>query len=60
MISSNFSAGTLTLTATDYSLDVQYGAGGTVTIRVDNGRDGSVDRTMSTTEAELDSLLTTP
>ena len=54
------SAGTLTLTATDYSLDVQYGAGGTVTIRVDNGRDGSVDRTVSTTEAELDSLLTTP
>ena len=54
------SAGTLTLTATDYSLDVQYGTGGTVTIRVDNGRDGSVDRTVSTTEAELDSLLTTP
>lgn len=53
-------AGTLTVTASNFSLDIQYGAGGTVTIRVDNGRDGTVDMTVSTTETELDSLLTVP
>lgn len=52
------SAGTVTLTASDFSFDVQYGAGGAVTIRVDNGKDGSIDRTVTTTETELDSLLT--
>jgi hypothetical protein len=31
-----------------------------VTLRVDNGKDGTVDRTVTTTETELDSLLTTP
>jgi len=54
------SAGTLTLTASNFSFDVEYGAGGTVTIRVDNARDGTVDRTIVTTESELDTLLTTP
>ena len=53
------SAGSVTLSAADFSFDVEYGAGGAVTIRVDNGRDGTVDRTVTTTVAELDSLLTT-
>lgn len=52
------SAGTVTLLGADFSFDVEYGAGGAVTIRVDNGRDGTVDRSVTTTVAELDSLLT--
>lgn len=52
------SAGIVTLTAADFSFEVEYGAAGKVTIRVDNAKDGSVDRTVVTTEAELDSLLT--
>jgi hypothetical protein len=54
------SNGTLTLTGSNFSMDVVYGIGGNVTIRVDNGKDGTVDRTVTTTETELDSLLTTP
>ena len=54
------SAGSLTLTASNFSFDVEYGAGGTVTIRVDNARDGTVDRTVVTSESELDTLLTNP
>jgi hypothetical protein len=54
------SNGTLTLTGSNFSMDVVYGIGGAITIRVDNGKDGTVDRTVTTTETELDSLLTTP
>ena len=54
------SAGTFTVTARDFSFEVEYGAAGAVTIRVDNGRDGSVDLTVVTTESVLDSLLTVP
>jgi hypothetical protein len=53
-------SGTALLTAADFSIEVTYGAGGAVTIRVDNGKDGVVDRTVVTTEAALDALLTTP
>lgn len=53
------SAGIVTLTGADFSVEVEYGAADRVTIRIDNGRDGGVDRTVATTVAELDSLLTT-
>jgi hypothetical protein len=53
------SAGTLRLVDSDFSVDVEYGSAGAVTLRVDNGKDGKVDRVVSTTVAELDSLLTT-
>jgi len=53
-------SGTVTLTASDFSIDVTYGAAGAVTIQVDNGKDGVVDLTVATTEAALDALLTTP
>jgi hypothetical protein len=52
------SSGTLTVTGATFSVDVEYGAAGVVTLRVDNGKDGSVDRTVATSELELDSLLT--
>lgn len=53
------SAGTVTLTAADFSFEVEYGAADKVTIRVDNGKDGSVDLTVVTNVAALDALLTT-
>lgn len=53
------SAGTVKLTATDFSFEVEYGAADKVTIRVDNAKDGSVDLTVVTTVAALDALLTT-
>jgi hypothetical protein len=53
-------SGTLTLTATNFSVDVQYGAGDVVTLRVDNGKDGTIDAPARPPFAELDSLLTTP
>lgn len=52
------SAGIVTLTSADFSFEVEYGAEDKVTIRVDNGKDGSVDRTVVTTVAALDALLT--
>lgn len=52
------SGGILRLVDTDFSVDVEYGSAGAVTLRVDNGKDGKVDRVVSTTVAELDSLLT--
>lgn len=52
------SAGTVVLTAADFSFEVEYGAADKVTIRIDNAKDGSVDRTVVTNVAALDALLT--
>jgi hypothetical protein len=37
---------------------VEYGLGGVVTVRIDNGKDGTVERTVTTSQNELDTLLT--
>ncbi len=39
-------------------MEVEYGAGGAVTLRVDQGSDGRVDLSVQTSQAELDTLLT--
>jgi hypothetical protein len=52
------SGGTLRLDGADFRVDVEYGSAGAVTLRVDNGKDGQVDRVVTTTVAELDTLLT--
>ncbi len=39
---------------------VAFTAGGVVTLTVDNGKDGTVDRTITTSVTELDSLLGNP
>jgi hypothetical protein len=53
-------AGTVRITTDSFYLDVAFAAGGVVTLSVDNGKDGTVERTITTTVTELDGLLGNP
>ncbi len=52
--------GAVTLSANGVSILVRYAVGGTITIAVHHPDGGAPDRVVTTTEAELDSLLTVP
>jgi hypothetical protein len=52
--------GTVRLASAERTIWVDYGADGGVTLRVDDGNDGTIERTVSTSVAELDSLLSVP
>ncbi len=53
-------AGTVRITTASDYLDVSFAANGVITLTVDNGKDGTVDRTITTSVTELDSLLGNP
>jgi hypothetical protein len=50
-------AGTVRITTDSFYLDVTFAANGVVTLSVDNGKNGSVDLTITTSVTELDGLL---
>lgn len=52
--------GTVRLRAANWWLDVEYGPAGAVTLKLDEGRDGSTELALATTVAELDALLSSP
>jgi hypothetical protein len=53
-------AGTVRITTDSFYLDVTFAPAGVITLTVDNGKDGTVDRNITTSITELDSLLGTP
>jgi hypothetical protein len=53
-------AGTVLLTGSNFVLEVEYGAKGLVTLRLDHGQDGTVDLEVVTSVQALDALLLAP
>jgi hypothetical protein len=53
-------AGTVRVTTDSFYLDVTFAANGVVTLSVDNGKDGTVERSITTSVTELDGLLGNP